>query len=384
MTEQGPEIKHVAINARFLLPNGLEGIGRFTDEIVKRWVAAEPNTHFSLFFDRPFDPKFIYGPNVKGYVLRPPARHPILFWIWFEIQVTRMLNRLQPDVFFSPDGFLSLRSSIPQVPVFHDLAYLRFPEDIKKSENWYYRRYFPLYAKKATRIVTVSAFSKLDIMRNFGLEDQFIDVAGNGCSATFFSISEEKQKETRARFTESCPYFLAVGAIQPRKNLVGLIAAFELFKKNNPSFKLVIVGRKAWNFDKIINSYQNSVYKNDIIFTGILNDEDLNLITASAEAMCYVSLFEGFGIPILEAMRAGTAVICSDVSSMPEVAGGATLLVDPKNPHAIASAMEKIVLNPELKSALIHKGTVRSMYYSWEQSAKNAWNSLKKAKFSAQ
>lgn len=368
-------LKHIAVNTRLLLPGGIEGIGRYSEEILKRLVASHPETEFSFFFDREYDERYIYGPNVKPYVLFPPARHPFLFMAFFDWAVPRMLRKLKPDLFLSMDGYLSLRTKVPQVPVFHDLAFEHFPEDVKKIEAWHYRRYFPKYAKKAARIVAVSEYTKGDIQRLYNVPKEKIEVVYNSAAAHFFPTSEAEKTQTRQQFSDGKPYFHCVSAIQPRKNLANLIAAFDRFKAEHPSdFQLLIVGRKAWNFDKVIHTYGQSPNKEDIRFTGFVSDEELNRINGASKGLCYVPYFEGFGLPILEAMQCETPIVTSNVSSMPEVAGDAALLVDPKDVGAIANAMLRLVREPDLAEQLVHKGNQRRTHFSWDQSAAKIWN----------
>lgn len=372
-------IQHIAVNTRLLLKGNLEGIGRFSDEILKRMVKAHPEVQFSFFFDREYDPRFIYGPNVTPYVLFPPARHALLFIAYFEFAVARKLRKLQPDIFFSPDGYLSLRGKVPQVPVFHDLAFEHFPEDIKRSEAWHYQRYFPRFARKAARIIAVSEYTRQDIVQQYAVPAEKIEVVYNACGPHFQPTSSEAQIATRQKFSGGQAYFHTVGAIQPRKNLVNLITAFNQFKDASGSpQKLLIVGRKAWNFEKVIHSYATSNHQDDIIFTGYVSDEDLRQIYGASDGLCYVPYFEGFGIPILEAMACETPIITSNVTSMPEVAGDAALLVDPKQPGEIAAAMRRLHDSPELASELVDKGQVRKQRYSWDRSATAVWNTLAK------
>jgi glycosyltransferase involved in cell wall biosynthesis len=370
-------IKHIAVNTRLLLKGNLEGIGRFSDEILRRMVLAHPDVRFSFLFDRPYDERYIYADNVEPHVIFPPARHPFLFIAWFEFAMARKLRRLKPDVLFSPDGYLSLRSKVPQVPVFHDLAFEHFPEDVKKIEAWHYRRYFPRYAKKASRIVTVSEYTKSDIQSLYEVPADKIDVVYNACGPHFFPIPEAEQQTVRDQFSGGQPYFHSVGAIQPRKNLVNLITAFDLFKaKSGAPHKLLIVGRKAWNFEQIIHSYAESAYKDDIVFTGYVTDEELNHIYASSFGLCYVPYFEGFGIPLVEAMACETPIITANVTSMPEVAGDAALLVDPREPGEISEAMLRLLNEAELSAQLVETGKKRREHFSWDRSADRLWEIL--------
>lgn len=372
-------LKHIAVNTRLLLPGGTEGIGRFSIEILRRMVEQHPETQFSFFFDRAYDEKYIFGPNVTPYVLFPPARHPFLFLWWFEISVARKLKKLKPDVFFSPDGYLSLRSKTPQVAVFHDLAFEHFPEDVKKIEAWHYRRYFPRFARKAKKIIAVSEYTRQDIIDKYQTDPEKIEVVYNASADHFFPIPESEHASVKAQFSNGKPYLHCVSAIQPRKNLDNLIAAFDRFKAGTKAeHQLLIVGRKAWNFEKVIHSYRESPFKDQIHFTGYVSDEDLNRIYGASSGLVYVPYFEGFGLPIMEAMYCETPVITSNLSSMPEVAGHAALKVDPYNVDAIAAAMHRLLFTPGLAEELVHMGKERRTVFSWDRSAEKVWNLLGK------
>jgi glycosyltransferase involved in cell wall biosynthesis len=372
-----PAPKHIAVNTRLLLPGNLEGIGRFSDEILKRMVAAHPETQFSFFFDREFDSKFIYGPNVTGYKLFPPARHAALFILFFEYAIARKLRQLKPDVFFSPDGYLSLRSKVPQVPVFHDLAFEHFPQDVKKSEAWHYRKYFPQYAQKAKRIITVSEYTKQDVVAHYNVDPAKITVVSNACDAKFRPATQDEILATKAQFSEGKDYFHCVGAIQPRKNLDRLIAAFDVFKEATGSdMKLLVVGRKAWNFEQVIHSYSTAKFRSDIVFTGFVTDAELVSLYGASSGLCYVPYFEGFGIPLVEAMACEIPIISANVTSMPEVAGDAALFVDPLEIQSIANALQQLAGSPSLASELVDKGRRRRALFTWEASADRVWNVL--------
>jgi glycosyltransferase involved in cell wall biosynthesis len=370
-------LRHISVNTRLLLGKNLEGIGRFSVEILRRMVLAHPNVEFSFLFDRPFDPKFIFADNVTPHVLFPPARHAFLFVAFFEYAMPHKLSRLKPDIHFSPDGYLSLRSQVPQVPVFHDLAFEHFPQDVSRLFSWHYRRYFPRYAQKAQKIITVSEFTKQDVVSHYGVDGNKIEVVHNACASFFGAADEHRKILTRHRFASDKRYFHTVGAIQPRKNLARLIEAFDQFKTHSGSdWKLLIVGRKAWNFDEVIHSYAQSPHKDDIVFTGFLSDEELNEVYGASEGLVYVPLFEGFGIPIIEAMQCEVPVICSNTSSMPEVAGDAAILVNPHSMEEIANAMHSLHRNDELASTLIDKGRQQRQRFSWDVSADRVWNVL--------
>ena len=319
---------------------------------------------------------FCFADNVKPVVLFPQARHPFLFIWFFELSVPRKLRRLKADLFYSPDGYLSLRSKVPQVVEFHDLNFEHFPGDMPKIHLWHYKKFFPKFSAKARRIVTVSEFSKQDIVDCYGVSPDKIDVAYNGVNEVFKPLDAHQQAQVRAKYSDGCPYFMFVGSLHPRKNLARLFTAFDLFKRQQPSsVKLLIVGEKRWWTEPIQKAYDAMSCKEEVVFTGRLSAEDLHQVTASALASVYVSYFEGFGIPILEAFKSDTPVITSNVTSMPEVAGDAALLVDPFNEASIAEAMVK-VMDEGLRQELIEKGRLRVRDFSWDQAAEKIWNCL--------
>ena len=366
----------IAVNTRLLLKDKLEGIGWVAYECLRRIVKAHPEVEFYFIFDREYDEKFIFADNVKPVVLFPPARHPFLYIAYFEFAVARYLRKLKPDLYLSTDAYLSLRSKTKQLAVFHDINFEHFPQDFPKIHLWHYKKFFPKYAKKADRILTVSEFSKKDICECYGISPDKIDVVYNGANEIFIPVADDVKSDIRNRYSEGKPYFMFVGSLHPRKNLARLFTAFDIFKKrNNNDIKLLIVGNKKWWTDPIRNAYDAMTHKDDVIFAGRLSAEDLRLVTAAALASVYVSYFEGFGIPIVEAFKCDTPVITSNVTSMPEVAGDAALLVDPFSEESIAEAMEK-VLDEEVRKTLIEKGRIRKNDFSWDKAADGWWKCI--------
>lgn len=367
----------IAVNTRLLLPNKLEGIGWFTFETLRRIVAAQPSVKFYFLFDRQPDPSFIFGPNVEAVVLSPPARHPFLYIIYFEWSVKRALDKIKPDLFFSPDGYLSLRSKIPALVVMHDLNFEHFPNDLPRLACWHYRSFFPRFARKAKRIATVSGFSKSDIVEQYGINANQIDVVYNGANESFTPISDAKKEAVRQQYSAGAAYFLFVGALHPRKNLVRLFQAFDVFRATTDSaVKLLIVGEKMFRTQAISKAYESMKYKNEVVFCGRLNAKELHQVTAAALAVTYVSYFEGFGIPVVEAFRCGVPVITSNVTSMPEVAGDAAILCDPYDVGSIAKAMEHMASDQNLRNSLIRKGLERSQIFTWDAAAERLWKSI--------
>lgn len=369
----------IAINTRFLLSSKMEGFGWFTYEVVNRIVQQHPEHEFIFFFDRAFDQKFIFGKNVKGIVLNPPARHPILFKIWFNYSVKKALKKHKIDLFFSPDGYLSLKTSIKQIAVIHDLNFEHHPEDIPKAPLKYLKKYFPLFARKANHILTVSQYSKDDICKTYSINEEKVTVSYNGASELFKPIEDGTQKLIRKKYTNDSPYFVFVGALHARKNVVRLFQAYETFKnKTGSGTKLVIVGEKLWSSVDLEASFNDLTFQDDVIFTGHLPIEQLTQIVGAARALVFPSYFEGFGIPLVEAMRADCPVISGNLTSLPEIAGNAALLVDPYSVQSIAEGLIELEGNETLRKELIKKGRIRAKDFSWDNTASVIWEVIEK------
>lgn len=366
--------KRIAVNTRFLIKNKLEGIGLFTYEALKHITQTHPDIEFYFLFDRPYDAEFIFGENVKPVVLFPQARHPFLWYWWFEISVKGWLAKNKPDLFLSPDGYCCLQTKVPQVMVIHDLAFEHFNDHVYGLTHRYYKYFTPRFAHKSNRIATVSEYSKSDIAKLYGIAPGKIDVVYNGAKEVYKPVSDEVKNKVKAQYASGCNYFLYVGSIHPRKNIKNLLLAFEQFKTETSSnFKLILAGRKAWDFEDVEEAYSKMKFKEDVKFMGHMPPADLANITASAFAMVYVSLFEGFGIPIVEAMSCDVPVITSNTTSMPEVAGEAALLINPLSIVDVAGAMKKLATDEKLREDLILKGKTQLQKFSWQLTGEKLW-----------
>ncbi|UBM61584.1 glycosyltransferase family 4 protein [Candidatus Sulfidibacterium hydrothermale] len=369
----------IAVNTRLLLKNKLEGIGWFTYEIFSRMVRSHPEHQFYFLFDRPYDQRFIFSENVIPVVVSPPARHPVLHYWWFEHALPKALKKINPDLFISPDAYNSLSSPYRNIMVIHDLNFVHHPEMMPWLPRKYYNYYTPLYAWKASRIVTVSGFTKNDIVDQYKIPANRIDVVYNGANTLYQPILPEVQEFTKRKFTNGHAYFLFVGALNPRKNIAGLFQAFDLFAEETQSeTRLVVVGEKMFGGREIKKAFSAMKHREKVIFTGRLEPEILKNIMGSALALTLVSFFEGFGIPVIEAFNAGIPVITSNTSALPEITGEAALLVNPFDTKEIADAMKKITFVPDLRKKLVRKGFQRSRLFSWDKAAEQFWEAVEK------
>ena len=364
----------IAINTRFLLSHKMEGFGWYTYEIVRRIVENHPEHDFIFFFDRPYDEKFVFGGNVTPVVLGPQARHPFLFYIWFEFSVKKALKKYNADIFFSPDGYLSLSSKVKQIITIHDINFEHNPKDVGWLVRKYLCHFFPKFAKKADHILTVSDYSKNDISKAYAIPSEKITSIWNSASDIFRPLEASEREETLDLFANGKPYFLFVGALSPRKNIQRLIQAFQLFKVQNPSneTQLLIVGEELWNKATANLKIEEHV-KKQIHFTGYVNLKDLALLMGAAKVFTYVPYFEGFGIPLVEAMKCGTPILAGNKTSLPEVANDAALYCDPFDVEDIAAKLTLLESDDAQQQMLSQKGLERAKLFSWDESAKAIW-----------
>ncbi|HPX05735.1 MAG TPA: glycosyltransferase family 1 protein, partial [Tenuifilaceae bacterium] len=315
--------------------------------------------------------------NVTPVKLFPPARHPFLWILWFEVAVARFLKRQRIDLFVSTDGQIPLTSKVPAVTVIHAINFEHFPQNIPFTARCYYRFFFKRFAKKAHRIATVSEYSKSDICKTYNIPESKIDVVYNGANSAYTPLEPNQVAAVRERITNGAPYFVFVGALNPRKNVARLLQAFNLFKQQtNSPLKLVIVGEKMFKTTEISEAYNQLSYKDDVVFSGRLNIDQLSQVTGAALAMVYVPYFEGFGIPILEAMSCDVPLVASTKTSIPEVAGEAAYYVDPFSVESIAQGMKLIATDPHLRDALIAKGRIQRQRFSWDKTASKLYQCI--------
>jgi glycosyltransferase involved in cell wall biosynthesis len=370
----------IAVNTRFLLNDYLEGYGYFLYESFSRITKSHPEHEFIFIFDRPYDEKFVFAKNVTAIVTGPAARHPLLWKLWYDVKVPAILKKYKADVFISCDGFCSLTTNVPQCLLVHDLSFLHYPSFIQKSYFLFYKHYTPKFLNMAKSIVTVSEFSKKDIISQYKIEADQIDVVPNGVKEIFHPLTDIEKEAVKNKLTNGKEYFVYAGAIHPRKNLTNLLKAFSIFKKKQLSnWKLVLTGRLAWKYKNFVESLKTYKHREDVVLTGYLEEEELVNIIGSAYALAYPSLWEGFGVPVLEAMRCHVPVITSENSAMQEIAKDAGLYANPKDHNDIAEKMMLLYKDENLRSQLIEKGKKISEQYNWDKSAELLWQSIMKA-----
>lgn len=370
----------IAVNTIFLQKGRLEGYGHYAKEILSRMVQQHPEHEFIFLFDRPFSEEFISAPNIIPVVVSPAARHALSFYYWYHIKAPLALRKYKPDVWLQPFGFCSLTTKVPQVLIVHDLAFKHYPQFLVWHHRWFYQLFTKRFLYKAKKLVTVSEFSKTDIIQQYQIPAEKITVVSGAAREGFQPIDWQEKESVKNGHADGREYFLFTGGIHPRKNLMNLLKAFSLFKKwQHSNMKLLIAGRLAWQYDDILTKLKSYKYRNDVVLLDYLPDDQLMKITAAAYAVVYPSFFEGFGLPIIEAMQSGVPVITSNSSSMPEVGGDAALYADPNQPDEIAKQMLNLYRDETLRNQLAEKGKERAASFSWNRSAEELWQIIVRA-----
>jgi glycosyltransferase involved in cell wall biosynthesis len=367
----------IAVNTRFLLNEYLEGYGYFLFETFKRITDAYPEHEFVFIFDRPFDKRFVFAKNVTPVVAGPPARHPLLWKLWYDVKIPPILKKYKADVFVSCDGFCSLTTPVPQCLLIHDLSFIHYPSFIPRSHHLFYKYYTPKFLQKAATVITVSEFSKQDILAQYKIDAGKVNIVPNAVKDIFHPVATAVKETVKKKYTDDKDYFVYAGAIHPRKNLTNLLKAFSIFKRKQKSnWKLVLAGRLAWKYKHFIESLKSYKYREDVVLTGYLPEEELVKVIGSAYGLIYPSLQEGFGVPVLEAMKCNVAVITSENSAMQEVSKDAALYVNPSDHTDIADKMMLLYKDESLRDRLIQKGLTVSEQYSWERSSELLWQCI--------
>jgi len=370
----------VAINTRLLIQNKIDGIGRFAFETLKRITTTNPNVEFHFIFDRPFSSDFMFNNNITPHVLSPKTRHPIFWYIWFELQLPKLLKTINPNVFFSPDGFIPTNCPYPSVTTIHDLNFEHNPKYLKWTHSLFYRKFFKTYAENSDKIITVSNFSKEDIIKTYGISPEKIHVVYNGVSDDFKTVSNDRKIEIKNKYTNGVNFFVFIGSLHKRKNIKNLLLSFDNYKKNNRKLKLVIIGEQKWLDRETEKIYKKMKFREEVVFLGRIGNMELAEILGSATALCLISFFEGFGLPIIEAMKCSVPVIASNTTCIPEIVENAGIIINPNNINAITDAMLQIEENDEMRKKLINQGAMRATCFNWEVSANKIWDILKLTK----
>lgn len=362
------------------------GLGRYAESLARELV-AQLGSRLAFFYNREAgiepltDLEHVPGRTVSlGY-------KPWRLLVWAGQLAHVGFNRLLPDaeLFHATEHLLLPLRGIPTVLTVHDLIFRRYPQHHKPLNRWYLNLTMPLFCRRADHIIAVSQQSKRDVMAAYGVPANKITVIYEAADPCFRPQPPERVAAVRSRYGLPERYLLFVGTIEPRKNLGRLLIAFERLRAENLTDALVIVGKRGWLYDDFFGRLEQSPARQAVLFPGFVPDADLPAIYAGAQALAFPSEFEGFGLPVLEAMACGTPVVCSNTASLPEIVGGlqeesglasighggeaAALLCDPLDADALTAALRRVLTDRDLAEALQKRGLVQASRFSWPRAA---------------
>ena len=288
-----------------------------------------------------------------------------------QMELPRILRRQRVDLLHSPHFLLPLRSPCATVVTIHDVIYIACKEDLPSwTGRMYYRSMMGASARRAERIITVSEFSKKEIVRTLNIDPAKVGAIHSGISASFQRVSDLAQvQDVQAKYGIKKPFIFYAGIYKPRKNHAGLLRAFQRLIAGGVAAQLVIAGPMNEGGAEVKKLALELGVHEDVVFTGVVDDFELAALYSGARVYACPSLYEGFGFTVLEAMACGTPVVCSAATSLPEIAGDAALYADPRSPQEFALALEKVLVDPQLRTELIEKGYKNCRRFSWKKTA---------------
>lgn len=294
---------------------------------------------------------------------------PRKMWTLFGLSLEFLLRRSRPDVFLSPTHYLPIFAPNRSAISILDVSYIHFPELFKSSDLNQLTKWTKYSIGKAKRVFTISKASKDDIIKAYGVSDRMITVVYPGIKPeTNLKFEMQNSKSIKDKYGVEGEYILFVGTLQPRKNITRLIEAFSKLKK--PNLNLIVVGKRGWKFEEILAAPKKFGVENRVKFLDCVSDEELQAFYKNAVCFVLPSLYEGFGLPVLEAMKYGCPVVTSNISSLPEAGGNAALYIDPLNVNDIKEKLELMINDEGLRMKYVKKGYEQVKKFSWEKTAR--------------
>ena len=345
------------------------GVGQYSLSILKEWQKiASLNNQFIIYLSQP--PQFWMPKKNRYFSYR--IFGPQRFWTQFALPFNLFFKKRVIDVFFSPAHYAHRFSPIKTMVTIHDLAYFYYPQEFKKNDLWQLKSWTKYSVKKAAKIIAVSQNTKKDLIKFYKINPEKITVVHNGYDTKRLNsqLGSSQIEKIKRKYKINSDYVVYLGTLQPRKNVDALIKAFSQVNKQSNRLKLVLVGKKGWLYKSIFAQVKKSGLEKRVIFTGFVPDEEIPFLLTGAKLFVLPSLYEGFGITVLEAMACGVPVLVSRVSSLPEVVGSAGRYIEnPQNYSEISQKITQILENPKLQKELSEKGIKQAQKFSWQKCA---------------
>jgi len=360
------------------------GIGRYAEELARALVALRggpdpprQGDEIRLFYTDPQGrlpaPPLDALPRQMLRWANKPWRMRVLLSSYARLPMDSLLG--DADVFHATDHLLPPLRRVHSVFTLYDLSFLKYPETHLPLNRWFSRLMMPLFLRRAGAVISISQHTKADAVRYYGLDESKIHVIPLGVDSRFHPAHDRAILATvRARYHLPDRFILSVGTIEPRKNLLTLLRAYERLRATaDGTHRLVLVGTRGWRAEQFLAALASSPVRHEVVLAGPVPDVDLPLVYGAADLFVYPSLYEGFGLPPLEAMACGVPVIASSAASLPEVVGDAGLLVDPHSAEELAAAMRRVLGDETLRGALRMKGLARASSFSWSETARRTY-----------
>ena len=355
------------------------GTGQYTYYLLKHWqkISSSKNS-FRIYLSSPPGSWLPKENSYFSYSVFGPGK----FWTQSALPIKLFFEKNKPDVFFSPAHYSPRFSPIKTVVAIHDLAYLIHPKEFKKKDQQQLTSWTKYSVKQAQKIIAVSQNTKDDLVKFYQLPEGKITVIYNGFDQHRFhtNLAKSTSQKIKDKYQIKGDYLVYLGTLQPRKNLESLIKALPEIINKHPKIKLVVIGKKGWLYSTIFSLVESLNLTKAVVFTDFAPDDEVPFLIASAKVFVLPSLYEGFGITVLEAMACGVPVVVSKVSSLPEVVDEAGLYIDnPKNYAQIAQQINRILADEKLAEELTKKGLAQTKKFSWEKCAKETLETIKTA-----
>jgi glycosyltransferase involved in cell wall biosynthesis len=347
------------------------GAGAYAFNLVKQLAAIDKDHRYIVFANA--DMVRQWNIHSGNFLFVPVSiKRPLLRMIWEQLILPLHIKKYRITIMHCPHYSVPVFGNCTKVVTFHDVSLITMPHLHLTSKHWFFSKMMAWASHHAKAIIAVSQSTKNDVAKLFDIDLRAIHVVHEACNTSFMPI-QDKLAVQRICTKYGIPageFILFVGMLEPRKNIVTLLRAYKTMLQKGLKLLLVIAGRKGWMYDDIYKTVKELSLENQVVFTGYVDDIDLPFIYNGATCFVYPSLYEGFGIPVLEAMACGVPVITSNVSSMPEIAGDAALLVDPIDADGLCTAMCKLIEDNVLRHTLGEKGIARARDFSWEKMAR--------------
>lgn len=359
----------IGIDASRAVKREKTGTEYYSQEIIRALAAIDETNQYLLYSAREPEGDLAKLPKKFRFKIMPFPR----LWSQIRLSLELVRGKPKPDVVFEPAHTIPLVHHKKMVVTIHDLGFVHFPELYTPLERLYHTFSLNYSAKHASHIIVPSNYTKRDLIRYLPIDPRKISVIYHGFDKEKFRPATEKEKEMVLPHGIEPPYIFFVGRVELKKNVDGIIEAYRLLREEKSvKHKLVLAGRPGWGYEQIkekINSLSEEI-RNDVIELGYVSDRNYPLLLKRADALFFPSWFEGFGLPVLEAMAAGVPVVASSQTALPEIAGNGAILVKPSKPLEMAAALSKLIHKTDFRKSMILKGRVRANSFSWRRAAR--------------